>query len=1752
MSESPRNLSNLIQEIRNDREIGHDKETSNLKVIDNLLGQVSDNLYSTEFHFILELIQNAVDSPRPTNGLNPGVQVQFHLNTQANSLIVANNGAPFSETDIKRLCGVLQERKGPKKIGYKGIGFKSVIRVTHNPQIYSPGCHFEFDKKRYPGYEYAWLIIPHWISSERVPEFVKPDLVTFVLPFREDLAPDDINRLSKEMDELSPELLLFLDNLEKLTIRNEASHHVIDIRKRVNEAGLTIVERAEAEAWETLGRWVVTSYRPEQSITQEARDDYETKRGLKKRREAGEEIANVSDTNLALAFRLDESNNFVAEKEGPIFAFFPVIGQTSGLRFGVQADFLTTASRETLAASSPWNKWLLSNLPDAIAASIEKLKQRSEWHPIIYNALPLETEGQEVFKNIAAKLLPQLRQLPLIVTDLLDDETWILPVEAAWLPSSLRPLLNNADLRQLWPEKRAFVSFRIEGERAEKFLTSRAGLQVELLKKEKFLEFLQNTAWLESKPVAWFGLLFDYLAGSKLDDPQLKTLRALKLVPTLEGLAQANEGIFLPAEADPLSVSYTRFVHPDLLNQIDPKIADFLKELGVQPATPPRLIEKVIIPTLKDKKETLPLEILSEYVAFVKTHYDGLPDTLCGKLYDSMLLQAADGTWQPAPQLSLAYDAQGSQSLAGYLLAGAPLRFLVRLPEKEEREAWFNFYQWLKIETEPPINSLLDALKETVWFADKPPNWFCVLYTYLEPHAKTSLVLRSLSTILVMQTDGSAQLSPPSNQIFFQTDGIDVSQLGGIFAEDKIVFVNPVILLPDTPLSLPFGATPLQAKHFLENLDITELKRHEIVKRLIIKHFEECAAKYKYNDRLLGYTAFVLETFEDQKNKEDSEAWQKFKKVIRLKATDGSWQRPADLYLTKAYSAHDFETLLEGFAGVRFLSREYLNLITNKESSKSEYQKRWHEFMVGLGVCDRLKVTGNPTERKNFYRDFSVKDRDYLKRIMESKIDGNYSDTLRYYEKHRITNHAIMDYLKQIIDKTNSNRLEVLLTLIGDFWKGENGYQKWMSVIYEKKWHGWRKSEDKPSYIKWLLTSNAVLPTKQGLKSKGDPVFRDKPEIRQLVGDEAAYLNFNPKENLKELLADILGVVWEPETVPVWAVQNNLRHLKEINLTTPEQCAAIYKFLAEKEAFEILEKESLVFLPTDAQSWWKPSELFWSDYSSSFGNLRGYVSTQPAYKDFYTTFEKIGINTDQPQPKDWADLLLDLEKEDKQPKDVIWRAYQALEEFWRAEPEEPDWWADFAASVGLLTETNGYYPVSDGLYIPDDPQRYKLFKADVPFIWLRDSFRTIETFLQKLGLRQISDLQWIKEEVKPGPEVEPEKSAKIRQEIIEARPFIRSILIHKHPQEEARFNPQLNLLNPDSNFKVCLVETLEIYLTVTDKPEIKHPLKYNAFYSPQVERLYVFSSRNLDREAIGLGMATMFGEFEETLRSELMQLFLRRSQDDKKRLLDNLRIPLSVVVEPVEPPLPPLDPPVSSPSLESIEIFVSETEADNFESINSELELEQPPENIDSQSAWEPEHKLGEAEVTVKTFIPSGSSRRQRRSSSGVRQRHSPHPNTSPPEVEAENNLSADDKDKIGRMGEELARKGIRDELQEKYPTGQITETVNGFTITLNGQVVVEAHWLTHDEGEQAGYDFSVIENGHTTYYEVKSTITEDKDWFDVSRRQWEFAQEQGDQYVILRVYNVGAKNVKVEKIGNPYRLWEEGELIAYPVRIQI
>lgn len=132
----------------------------------NLLSDLAglENYIAESYHnrSFIELLQNADDAKAS----------KFKILKSEDLLFVANNGREFNQTDLESLCRSASSNKlRGETIGYRGIGFKSVVSFTKEIHILSGDLELTFSKElthlQIPNASRVPLIrIPHILSSQ--------------------------------------------------------------------------------------------------------------------------------------------------------------------------------------------------------------------------------------------------------------------------------------------------------------------------------------------------------------------------------------------------------------------------------------------------------------------------------------------------------------------------------------------------------------------------------------------------------------------------------------------------------------------------------------------------------------------------------------------------------------------------------------------------------------------------------------------------------------------------------------------------------------------------------------------------------------------------------------------------------------------------------------------------------------------------------------------------------------------------------------------------------------------------------------------------------------------------------------------------------------------------------------------------------------------------------------------------------------------------------------------------------------------------------------------------------------------------------------------------------------------------------------------------------------------------------------------------------------------------------------------------
>ena len=117
-----REKSNTMESIIDKIQISFTEEAKNSPVLLSDLANMEFYIAeSYQNRSVIELLQNADDA----------FSTQAYLKVFDNTVIFANNGNYFTDADVESICrsGASGKKRGNNTIGYRGIGFKSVVNI---------------------------------------------------------------------------------------------------------------------------------------------------------------------------------------------------------------------------------------------------------------------------------------------------------------------------------------------------------------------------------------------------------------------------------------------------------------------------------------------------------------------------------------------------------------------------------------------------------------------------------------------------------------------------------------------------------------------------------------------------------------------------------------------------------------------------------------------------------------------------------------------------------------------------------------------------------------------------------------------------------------------------------------------------------------------------------------------------------------------------------------------------------------------------------------------------------------------------------------------------------------------------------------------------------------------------------------------------------------------------------------------------------------------------------------------------------------------------------------------------------------------------------------------------------------------------------------------------------------------------------------------------------------------------------------
>jgi hypothetical protein len=374
----------FIRDIFNKRGATADDAGLISRAISKLAGDMYTDLSE---RFVFELLQNADDMPKDKNGVN----VKLHL--LENNILFIHNGLPFSKEDIKAITdiGNSTKKKNPSQTGYKGIGFKIVFQESENVLIKSGGFSFSFDKNHpyydslkkniYAGLnndEIPWQLKPIWTEQYRYDKEIQEN--TEFMNNTTDVAiainTDRVNQFRTDIISLiqEPRFILFLRNIKSIKI--DGINNPIEITKTKSGKAISLQSNNEhLSDWLTFDDFEI-------KISEEVKEAIATDKAVPPK------LKEITSTKLNFICQLvDGKITPVSPEASFLFTYLPTNVNDYKFPFLVNADFLTTANRQSIHVKNKWNLFLFEEIGKNCLKWIAEVAN-SSYKGSAYNLLP--------------------------------------------------------------------------------------------------------------------------------------------------------------------------------------------------------------------------------------------------------------------------------------------------------------------------------------------------------------------------------------------------------------------------------------------------------------------------------------------------------------------------------------------------------------------------------------------------------------------------------------------------------------------------------------------------------------------------------------------------------------------------------------------------------------------------------------------------------------------------------------------------------------------------------------------------------------------------------------------------------------------------------------------------------------------------------------------------------------------------------------------------------------------------------------------------------------------------------------------------------------------------------------------------------------------------------------------------------------------------------------------------------------------
>lgn len=575
----------------------------------NSLRIISSDIYTEEERFVYELIQNAVDAYSDTQ--NTQLEIEIVLNDYY--LVFMHNGCPFNDRDVEGICGIANGGKmsDTQKIGYKGIGFKSVF-VHSNEVTISSGEHcFKFAESEWNnyGYKMPWQIIPIECKEPILLEGRnKYNVATFILLKHPERMLDTIAKLLN-----NSQFLLFLrcKNARINFVHNGSVQ--TELLKNTNDKVVELSSNGSLDS-----KWMIHSIPESRAIVPDS-----TKELIANDEKTPNKLKESNYFDLSFAIKVDEEGKIVKveDEEAALYTYLPT-SMKSGFSFLVNANFITDAGRQQIHKDCEWNKFLYSVIPGEFLNWMAEIS--GKYKEDYYKVLPLHKKGTSVLDSIFNQSLNQA----------LNEISFIPPVNGSSLLKVSEAVLDKIRITSAFEEsiiichinKVYSKNFKDGCFIANRGTTIFSDYGVFMFDKDKIIDLFKDNDIVANADVSFDIKLIRYLHEhtETIKNPNeqtsfLENLSKANIVLSDEEVMVSPSELFFPSDCKIGLTNDVRIVHERVYERITADEKKWLDTIGVKKQTPANYIYNVIC-----KNEYVTIENAIEVGRFVfNAYYDG-------------------------------------------------------------------------------------------------------------------------------------------------------------------------------------------------------------------------------------------------------------------------------------------------------------------------------------------------------------------------------------------------------------------------------------------------------------------------------------------------------------------------------------------------------------------------------------------------------------------------------------------------------------------------------------------------------------------------------------------------------------------------------------------------------------------------------------------------------------------------------------------------------------------------------------------------------------------------------------------------------------------------------------------------------------------------------------------------------------------------------------------------------------------------